>query len=231
MLSPNDQLSRRLQPARIRALFALVGCLALGGCTYSGGELLYFLGFGRAKKVTAKFRLTEGPIMILVDDASQCVDWPMAARYLVEGLSQELIKHKAAGKIIPHQTVEHLRQSFPDFEKRGCREIGQHASAEQVIWIEVRDFLAEEQIVDIGIAAYFTVTVKVINVLEEKSPSRVRLWPTTPKGYLVTVSMNGNDVARAKTKDAISKELAGRLAVDVAKLFYDHRLGDFERER
>ncbi len=155
-------MSRGLRPARIRTVLALAGCLALGGCTYSGGELLYFLGVGRAKMVTAKFRLAEGPIMILVDDASQCVDWPMAARYLVECLGQELIKHEATRKIIPHQTVEHLRQSLPDFEKRGCREIGQYAAAEQVIWMEARDFLAEEQIVDTGIAAYFTVTVKVI---------------------------------------------------------------------
>ena len=209
---------------------ALMACLLCPGCGYSQGELLFVLGFGRGKKVEAKFRLTEGPIMILVDDVSERVNWPAAKRYLFDDLAQELLKHEAAKKIIPRQTLEHLWQSMPDFAKRGCREVGERAGAEQALWIEVDGFLAEEQIQDASIAAYFTVTVKVINVLEKKSRSRVRLWPSSPRGHIVTVTMAGSEVVTAKTKNAISKELANRLAVDIAKLFYDHRLGDFERE-
>ena len=42
--------------------------------------------------------------------------------------------------------------------------------------------------------------------------------------------MTGSEVSIAKTKDEISKELAFRAAEEVAELFYDHRLGDFEQE-
>ena len=208
----------------------LVG-LPLPGCCYSQGEMLYFLGVGRGQKVEAKFRLADGPLMILVDDPSERVDWPAAKQYLFDDLAQELLKNKAAKKIIPRQTVEHLRQSIPDFEKRGCREMGERAGADQVLWIQVQDFLADQNIQDPSVAAYFGVTVKVINAAESKSRSRVRLWPASPRGHFVTVSMGGSEVAIAKTKDGISKELVARLAVDIAELFYGHRLGDFEREK
>ena len=104
------------------------------------------------------------------------------------------------------------------------------AGAEQIIWIEIRDFLAQEQIYDANHAAQFSVTVKVINVLEKDRRSRVRLWPTSPRGYQISVSLNGSEVMLAKTCPAIARELASRLAVEVAKLFYDHTLGDFERD-
>jgi len=58
------------------AVLAIAGTVPLRGCTYSGGELVYTHGFGRVQKVEAKFRLTEGPVMIFIDDARQRVDWP-----------------------------------------------------------------------------------------------------------------------------------------------------------
>jgi hypothetical protein len=208
----------------------VVWILMTGGCFYSGGELLFLFGVGRGRLVKAEFRLTEGPLLVLIDDASQLVDTPTATRELFDELAQELLRHKATKKIIPRQTVEQLRQSMPDFEGRGCREVGLQAKAKQVLWIEVRDFLAEEQIQEVITAARFHVTVKVINVPEEGERARVRLWPTSPNGKVVTAGMAGSEVTIAKTKNAIAKELARRLAVKTAKLFYDHRLGEFERE-
>lgn len=203
----------------------------LPGCGYSQGEMLYFLGVGRGEKVEAKFHLTDGPVMILIDDPADRVDWPAARQYLFDDLAQELLRNKAAEKIIPRATVEHLRQSVPGFEKRGCREMGERAGADQVLWVQAQDFLADQRIQDPSVAAYFSITVKVISASEKKSRSRVRLWPASPRGHFVTVSMDGSEVVVAKTKDAISKELAARLAADVAELFYDHRLGDFERQK
>jgi hypothetical protein len=202
----------------------------LAGCTYSGGELLYFLGFGKGQKVEAKFRLTQEPILILVDDVSERVDWPPTMRYLVDNLAQELLRNKAATKIVPPETLAHLRQSTPDFEKRGCREVGEMAGAQQVLWIEVQDFLATLQVEDVITAAYFSATVKVINVAETESRSRVRLWPDSPQGRLVTATLPGDKAGLAKSQDEIARALAEQLAFKIARLFYDHRLGDFERE-
>ena len=216
---------RVFQQAYRPAIVAL-GVLALlaGGCGYAGGELLYMLGFGRPAKVEARFRLTEEPILILVDDPAQRIDWPIAKRYLTDELAQELIKKKAAKKIIPRQTLDRLRQSEPNLDKRGCREVGRMAGAEQVLWIETQDFYAREQIDAVDEAAYIAVTVKVLNAGEMPPGSRPRLWPTSPRGQEVLATLAGSEVLMLKTRDAIARELAGRLATRIAKLFYDHRL-------
>lgn len=201
-----------------------------GGCGQSQGELLYMLGVGRGQVVEAKFRLTDKPILVLLDDPTARIDLPAAKRHFVDELSQELIKNEAAKRIIPRRTVQNLRQATANFERRGCREVGEMAGAEQVLWVEVRDFVARERFYDPNNAASFVVTVKVINVRETRR-SRVRLWPTSPNGYPLSVGLTGSEVTLAKTRDAIAKELVGRLVVKVAKLFYDYRLGDFEREQ
>ncbi|MBI4716921.1 MAG: hypothetical protein HY763_03885 [Planctomycetes bacterium] len=211
-----------------RALTCLVlSALSAAGCGYSQGQLLYLLGVGRGKLVKAQFQLAHGPLLVFVDDPNERVDWPAARQHLADDLAQELLQHGAAKRIVPQETLDQIRQTTADFAKRGCREIGELAGAEQVLWVEARDFLAEEQITDAANAAYFAVSVKVINVLEKEDRARVRLWPAGGDGHAVTVSLGGADAARAKTKDAIAKELSHRLAADIARLFYDHRLGDF----
>jgi len=201
-------------------------CAWLSGCTYTGGKLLYLFGVGREPLIKAEFRLTTGPILIVVDDFEERVDRPVARQYLVDELTEQLIKRKVVQKIIPHGTLDQLRQSDPGFDKRGCRELGELAGAEQVLWIEVRDFLAEEQFEDIFSAAYFAVSVKVINVLEKERNARVRLWPSSSEGRLVVVHLPGDAVARLKTTNAICRELASKLATEITDLFRDHRKGD-----
>lgn len=200
------------------------------GCTYSGGVLLSALGFGRGADVEAKFLLTREPLAILIDDPAQRIDWPRTRAYLFDELAQQLLEHEAAPKIVPRQTIEHLHQTVPNFEKRGCREIGELAGAEQVLWLEVRDFLATEDFFDASSAAYVTVSVRVINVKETENRSRVRLWPESPRGHIVSVSMSGSEVVIAKTRDEIAKQLAEGLAGKVAELFYGRRLREFENE-
>ena len=213
---------------RVGAL-ALVLMMLPAGCGYTGGKLLYMLGVGKGGKVEAKFRLTEDRVLILIDDPGGRIPLPGAKRFLFEALTNHLLDNEAADQLLPYESVIHLRQSEPEFERRGCREIGKLAGATQVLWIEVRAFLADPQITDPNDAAHFSVTVKVIDATEERRP-RVRLWPTSRRGHAVTATLSGSDVSRAKTKRGIAKALAEELAEKVAKLFYDYRLGDFERE-
>lgn len=208
-------------------LIALLACL---GCGFSSGQLLYIFGVGRPTVVEAQFRLTDRPILILLDDPDGRMDWPPAGTHFVDELAQALLKNKAAEKIVPRQTLDGLRQTLPNFQKRGCREIGEMAGADQVLWVRVRDFLATDQIQEISRAANFSAAIKVINV-QEKKRSRVRLWPKSPAGHFVTVSMSGAEVATEKTKAAIARAIAGKLARRVATLFYDHRLDDFDHEK
>ena len=227
----NTYTGPRRSRGRLRlALYGVLVLPMLPGCGMSQGQALYFLGVGRGQKVEAKFRLTEGPIAILIDDPAGRIKWPQARGYLFDDLAQELLFHEAATKIVPPETMDQLRKTTENYEARGAREIGALAGAEQVLWIEVQDFLALPEIQDATMASYMAVNIKVINVLERERRSRVRLWPGSPEGKPVVVSMDGSEVSMAKTKDGISRELASRLAVKIAKYFYEYRLEAFEEE-
>jgi hypothetical protein len=69
-----------------------------------------------------------------------------------------------------------------------------------------------------------TVSVKVINALEQDDPLNVRLWPAEPDGRIVTTDLDAATVVRAKTPSAISDMLTEEIATQVARFFYDHRL-------
>ncbi len=188
----------------------------------SGCMVAAFLGSG--EKVKAQFKLSEGPILVFIDDRSERIDWPAARRFLWDDLSQELIRTKSTMRVIPIETEDAIRQTSNDFGKLSCREIGELTGADEVLWIEVQDFLVPDQITEATNAAYFNVSVKVINPLEKESRSKVRLWPTAPEGQVVTASMTGGAVLREKTKDDKVKVLTAKLAVDIARLFHDHKL-------
>ncbi len=181
-----------------------------------------------SQRVDAKFRLTEGSVMVLIDDADERIDWPAARRYIWDDVGQELLRTESAKRIVPLETEQTLRQTLPDFNGRSCREIGELAGAAQVIWIEIQDFLAEEMIVDAGNAAYLAATVKVVNPTEKKERRKVRSWPESIEGQYLNVKMTGAAVVAAKSKDEICKELSAKLAVQVARLFHDHQLHGFE---
>jgi len=198
------------------------------GCGFSGGQALYMLGVGKGQMVEAKFSLTDGPILILFDDLDR-VDVPTFEPHLLEALSQELLQNEAAQKIIPYETIQHLRRTWSEFPDRGAREIGVKAQAEQVLWLEVQDFALSRESFDPERAAIITVSVKVINPLEAKDKSKVRLWPSTRTGHLVTASLSTPEATLCKDDNMLSRKLTAELAEKIAQLFYDRRLGDTEQ--
>lgn len=202
------------------AVFVLLGSLPIlllsSGCAAAA-----FIA-GSAKKVPAQYKLGEGAILVFIDDKNERIDWPSARRYLWDDVAQELIRTKSATRVIPIETEDAIRQSASDFGKLSCREIGELAGADQVLWIEVHEFHVPDQITQATNAAYFNVTVKVIDPLEE-ARSKIRLWPSVPDGHHVTASMTGGAVLEQKNKDAKCRILTAKLAVEIARLFHDHK--------
>lgn len=198
------------------ALLAAPLLMLLSGCITAS-----FLTAG-GQKVTAQYKLSQGPVLVFIDDRNERIDWPAARRFLWDDLAQELIRTKSTARVIPIQTEDAIRQTT-DFGKLSTAKVGELAGADQVLWIEVQDFHIPDQVTEATNAAYFTVTVKVINPHEKESRSKVRLWPTTPEGQLVTAGMTGGAVIEQKNKDSISRILTAKLAVDIARLFHDHK--------
>jgi hypothetical protein len=217
---------RRVSRTSFRVIFGLALSVCLGGCHEIAG---IFAAMGsKDRKVEARYQLGPGPVLILVDDVNQLIDWPAAPHYLADELSQRLIRHKAATKVVPPETLENLRQSVEGFSKKSAREIGELAGADQVLWIETQSFLATDEVSEASEAALWTVTVKVLNAREKSNRAGVRQWPIGPSGEAVNVRMTAATAVRLKTRDAVSRGLANLLAIEITKIFATHRESDFQ---
>jgi hypothetical protein len=187
------------------------------------------MGFGPEREAEAEFILTKkGPVLILVDDPEERLHSPYARSQLADSLARELATHQAVQEIVSQATLQRLRQRHTDFEERGCREVGEMANAEQVLWVQVRDFLAETDPTEVTGAARMSVTVKVINALEKENAEKVRLWPDEREGRIVSTDLDARAVVQSKDNTAVANKLMEKLVVEIAKPFYTRVLGDFE---
>ncbi len=206
---------------------ALMVCISTAGCA-RWGALVYALGGGRGQKIPAEFELPPGKLLILVDDPKERVTWPRARTLLAQYTGEELLEREAVTTIISPRSLAKFRQSDSNFERYAADEIGRKLGAKTVLWIEVRDFVAPEEVEEISTAAKLTLGIKVLTTKEEVSPHGVRLWPSVGSGHIIESSLNAIAVNKTKGENAVAKELARRSAILVARLFYQHTLGDIE---
>ncbi len=206
---------------------SLMLLLSATGCARWGG-LFYALGGGRGQKIPAEYELPPGKLLILVDDPKEKVTWPRARTLLARYVGEELLAHEAISTVISPRSLAKFRQSDSKFESYAADEIGRKLGAKTVLWIEVRDFVAPEEVEEISTAAKMTLGIKVLTTAEEVSPHGVRLWPTVGSGHIVESSLNAIGVNKMKGENAVAKELARRSAILVGRVFYQHTLGDIE---
>jgi len=204
--------------ARVAAALALA---ALTGCGPQFGAFLYFFGQPPKQTVQAKFKLTTGPLLILFDD-SPAVDLPPEMRTLVvRAITDEFTRTGSNERVVPLTRLNERRQTHRELDKRGMREVGRLAQADQVLWLYPREFSmagAPEQALD---PAKLTVVIKVIDA-KATERTKVRLWPVSEDGELVSISVPPHEVRAAQSPDALLRTMAQRLAVEVGHLFHDY---------
>jgi hypothetical protein len=222
------------RPTYIPFRRSLVVLLVVAGTLLSGcaklGVLGYFLGVGRGKKIPAQYELPEGKLLILVDDSRELVTWPQARDLLVRFTGEALLSHEAADSIVSPESIARFRQLDTSFDQYPATVIGEKLGAQTVMWLEVRDFFAPTEIEDTSTAAKLALTVKVLNVDQERSADGVRLWPNGREGYLVEAELSAIEANELRGENAAAKELARKMSVLLGRLFYEHTLGEIEDE-
>ena len=213
-------------PCSVLLVGLLVSIALCGGCGFSQGQLLWAMGFGSGVKVKAEFELTpDGSVLILVDDPEERLYSPATRNELADKLGKALEAHDAVGRVVPQSRLQRLRREKLDFEEITCRQIGELVEADEVLWVQIRDFYAEPEVDETISAARMAVAVKVIDA-RAKQRAEVRLWPVDREGRIVSTELHANEVMRAKTAEAISRGLTEKVAAEVGKLFYEHPLED-----
>ncbi len=199
------------------ALFMLTGC---GGETFGG--LLYHLFLPHSSKVAAEFTLTDGPLLILVDDDLELFTWPPARDLLIDKIAKHLREADAVNRVYPSQKVNALRRADPKFNERSISELGKTLGAKQVLWLQVREFVATTNFDTVSQAARCMMRIKVFDPHAENK-AEMRLWPSSREGWILTVSKSARDLTEYERDEDIARVLVTEAAEDVAKLFYDHR--------
>lgn len=208
----------------------VVLCAASLSCVGHWGGLGYFAGMGRDTKVDQEFTLPENTLVILVDDPGEKVQWPRARGLLAEYVGEELAQHDAVEKIVRPEAVARLRRMDTEFESYPATVVGRKVGADTVLLLEVRDFFAPVEIEDTSTAAKMTVAVKVLNANERDNADDVRLWPVDRGGHIIETQLKAVEVHALEGDQATARELARRTAIHVARLFYQHTLGDIDDE-
>ncbi len=205
-----------------RLLAVVMGCaallLAMGGCGPRFGAMLYFMGGGQGPKVPAEYTLPAGPLLILVDDDWDLVHPRNARDALVDALATELTHYKLVERVTTNEELARLRQTEPNFDKRGAREVGRLAKADVVIWLKVVRFSLDEDLEMAHQAGYFGVTLKVINA-NAQLRDEVVLWPSDREGRLIEIRVTAHEIRECGDLAKAHTLLAERLAVEIAKLF------------
>jgi len=194
---------------------------ALSGCGPRAGALLHFLGLVKPDKTSAVYDLARKPLLILVDDDWDLIHPPTARGALVDALATELRAHNLVDKVTTNEELAKIRQSEPNFDKRGAREIGQLAKADIVLWLKVVRFTLPDDLEAAMVPCYFGVSVKVLDAKAGKRED-VCLWPKEREGKLVEARISPHDLQACKSVREAHKVVAEALASQVAKLFYEH---------
>ena len=207
---------KRLAPC-VFALFMLAVC---AGETFGG--LLYHLFLPHSSRVAAEFKLADGPLLILVDDDWDQLTWPPSRDLLIDEIAKRLREAKAVKRVFPSHKVNALRRVDPKFNERSISELGKDLGAKQVLWLQVREFVATTNFDTVSEAARCTLRVKVFDP-HSKSKAEMRLWPASREGWYVTAKKSARDLTEYERNEDIARMLITEAAEDVAKLFYDHR--------
>ena len=223
---------RRRQSTLVLLLVSLIALPFVSGCGAQAGALGYWLGVGRGKKVKAQFKFPPGRLLILVDDSRGLVEWPQACEHLARFVGEDLLRRDAVEEVVSNDSLARLRASDADFHKRSAQEIGRLAGADTVLWLEVREFFAPQEIQDTSSAAKMSVSVKVLNVHEEKRSDLVRLWPDDEYGHIEEIELRAVEVhTLERAENAVSLSMTRKLSKQIARLFFDYKLGELEDEK
>ncbi|MBP7937063.1 MAG: hypothetical protein KA354_20660 [Phycisphaerae bacterium] len=208
---------------RILMLPMVAGLLAAVSCAgQQAGAFWYTLGVVKPPKKAVSYELPRKPVLILVDDDRDLAQPRQICDLLVDALAQELREQDLVDRVTTNEELAKVRQSEPNFDKRGAREVGRLVKADIVIWLNISRYSLPDELDWSGVPAYFGASVKIVNAQAERRDD-VRLWPTTTEGKIVEVEVSPHNIRRCKTVKEAQQVMAESLATEIARLFYEYQ--------
>jgi hypothetical protein len=203
----------------IRAIIAAaLGALTIipAGCNIVGPAFFFIHGPEKAKKLHGLD--AEKTTVVFVDDRQSRVPRRVLRVTMAEEAEKTLLQKRVVKDMISAQSALQAAGSDKHGKPIPISEIGRAVQAEVVIYATVDRFTLSSD--GQTFAPEAEVRVKVMSVHDEK-----RLWPEDPAGHALLVraipqarDMPANVSARYQAED----ELARRVGLEIAWLFFDH---------
>jgi hypothetical protein len=192
-------------------LLPSAGCVQLAAlwANWTGGDV-----------VEAQYKLTKGPLLILIDDLNSVVTEPRAIRQLHKTLSEAFLEYRVNRRVVPFKDWQALQRSTKDYDQLKIRQIGEKLGADQVLYIRVKRFTLHAEPGAPLFKGEFDVRVKVLSTERQRD---VRLWPREEGGRRVVATTHPIPSDGDKSAGDVANELAAELGKSIAKLFYQHR--------
>jgi hypothetical protein len=217
ILNKSDGRGRifRRPPVTVGCLLLLL--LASPGCIQFASAWANLTG---GDVIEPEYKITQGPLLVLIEDPRGDVTDPRATRELHATISDIFLEFKVNHRIIPWEERERLERTTKDYSKLSIREIGEKLGAEQVLYIRIEKFTLQSEPGAPIFKGEFITRVKVLGTAQEKD---VRLWPREPSGKRISVTTPAVSSEGDKTASDVAKELAIKMGQAITENFYEHR--------
>jgi hypothetical protein len=202
----------------------LLSLLASPGCTQFASAWANITG---GDVIEPEFKLTQGPLLVLIEDARGDVSDPRAIRELYGTISDIFLEFKVNHRVIPWEEQERLAKNEKNYAKLSVREIGEKLGAEQVLYIRVEKFVLQSEPGAPIFKGEFITRVKVLGTKQERD---VRLWPREPTGRRFSVTTMPISSEGEKAAADVAKELAIKMGQAITEVFYERRSLDSKKK-
>ncbi len=209
---------RRIIPALSACSLALFALFAVPGCNVLTPVAYAIHGPG---KIEPQFTLDETlKTVVFVDDPSSRITQRRLRYAIANKATKELLAKRVLVDMVDPRGVLTAASSEQYGKQMSISELGRSVGADIVIYAVVTDFSMTPET-----GAYLPKGAMRVKVIDTRTGQR--LWPSDEHGYLMNVQMPqrpGTGPSSTGDRVEIEQELADRIGLGLAQLFYKHEV-------
>ena len=180
--------------------------------------------FKEQEKIRALYHPPRDKRFLVLVESRTPLNYPVIKTDLTQRINRLLVEHDLAASTVPHEMLANLAAAREDFNERAINQIGEALGADVVLYVEIDEFALKESSVSPLWRGRLSTNVWMV-----ECPSGERLWPDMPPRMGLPVDAVQTETVEESSKyygRKVSEQLADMMADRIAKLFYDHKVGD-----
>ena len=188
-----------------------------GGC----GVFAWLASLTPPDPIPAVYELPKNQvILVLVDDPTNCVNYPPVKFELAKRLNRELKNLNLTRETISYKKVMGLAASTPNFNRIQASKIGEKLGADLVLCVDITEFSMKDDPSSPVWTGRLKTSVRVIRVKDSQ-----RLWPKDRVGGYPVKAVETPIEVRDRSMQfgpKLAREMADLMTTNITHLFYTH---------